>query len=135
MKEFEETIQQLKAQHIKEIQEKDSKIDSLQNELKNHANINYIRTVLINFLTNPDFSVNYYYSKHNRYKVRETLLNVISTILKFSEGDLEKVKTVWENEHTSFLKKGSSTVSNVRLLRFSVLINSKWLNDRFFSNK
>jgi len=77
----------LKTECSKQIKERDFKIDFMNKELKKNANIEYIRNIVINFLTNPDVSV------------REKLLPVVGTVLQFSSTELDTVKGIWEKEH------------------------------------
>ena len=58
IKSLEESIENLKTQLSKETKERDLQIDFLQKELKKNVNWEYIRNVLVNFLTNKDFTVN-----------------------------------------------------------------------------
>jgi len=110
IKASEESIENLRAQLSKETKERDLQIDFLNKELKKNVNLEYIRNIIINFLTNKDFTV------------REKLLPVLATVLQFSTDELDTVKTMWEKEHFSFLSKGSASVSN-------------WLNNRLFNSK
>jgi len=110
IKESEESIENLKTQLSKETKERDLKIDFLNNELKKNVNLEYIRNIIINFLTNKDFTV------------REKLLPVLATVLQLSADEFDTLKAVWEKEHSSFLSKGSASVSN-------------WLNNRLFNSK
>lgn len=101
IKELEEVIENLKSHCSKETKERDFKIDFLTKEVKKNANLEYIRNILINFMTNKD------------YTVREGLLPVLATVLQFSPSDLETVKSVWEKEHNSLIAKGGSKVTNL----------------------
>jgi hypothetical protein len=56
---LEDAIEDLKTETSKKIKERDLKIDFLNKELKKNANTEYIKNVLINFMTNPDITVSY----------------------------------------------------------------------------
>lgn len=95
----------------KGIKERDLQIEFLGKELKKNANVQYIKNILINFLTNPD------------YTVREKVIPVLGTVLQFSPIEFENVKTAWEKDHKSLLGKGSTQVSSVKaLIIFTFLI-------------
>jgi len=57
IKDLEESIENLKTQLSKETKERDLQIDFLHKELKKNVNLEYIRNILINFLTNKDYTV------------------------------------------------------------------------------
>lgn len=56
---MEENIENLKTQLSKETKERDLQIDFLHKELKKNVNLEYIRNILINFLTNKEYTVNF----------------------------------------------------------------------------
>ena len=43
----------------KYLREKDLKVDFLNKELKKNVNIEYIRNIIYNFITNPDITVKF----------------------------------------------------------------------------
>lgn len=111
MKELENTIETMRMEAQKGIKERDLQIEFLGKELKKNANVQYIKNILINFLTNPD------------YTVREKVIPVLGTVLQFSPIEFENVKTAWEKDHKSLLGKGSTQVSSVKaLIIFTFLI-------------
>lgn len=46
-----------KIEFAKEIKDRDAKFDLLNEDLKNHVNIVYIKNILLNFLTSSKFDV------------------------------------------------------------------------------
>lgn len=93
MKDLESTIDSIKIEAQKAVKERDLQIEFLSQELKKNANTQYIKNILLNFMTNTDLTV------------REKLIPVLGTVLQFTSNELESAKTAWQNDHKSILGK------------------------------
>lgn len=101
IKDLEGIIENIKVDAQRAVKERDIQIDFLGKELKKNANVQYIKNIVLNFLTNPDYSV------------REKLIPVLGTVLQFSSTELESAKTAWDKDNKSLIGKGSTQVTNV----------------------
>lgn len=99
IRDLEVAIESIKIEAQRVIREKDQQIEFCGKELKKNANVQYIKNILLNFLTSPD------------HGVREKIIPVLSTVLQFTPTELESVKSAWEKEHKSLL--GNNHVSSV----------------------
>jgi len=95
---MENYIEHIKLETAKYLREKDLRLDFLNKELKKNANIEYIRNVVYNFITNPDLSV------------REKLIPVIGTVLQFSQTEQEGAKDAWAGERNSVISKSTKWI-------------------------
>ena len=98
---MEATIDAIKKEARSVVQDRDSQLKALNTELSNRVNVQYVRNILVNFMTNPD------------HTVREKLIPVLATVLQFSQTQTAAVKNAWLYDQKSLIGK---QVSNVKLL-------------------
>lgn len=68
--------------------QKDQTIEILNKEINKGVNVNYLKNILLSFITTSDESVNYIHL----FKIQNKLLPVIFTTLQFNETEMKKVE-------------------------------------------